>query len=141
MRQHSAHGDDVEAVVRETLRDEPAVAAAYVFGSVARGTAGPLSDIDVALLVDDLRQRQAVCGRMTDALSRRLRAPRVDVISLADAPVPLRHRVVRDGRLVLRRDARLHERFVAETILQYLDFKPLRDRAFARMRDAILEDR
>jgi hypothetical protein len=30
---------------------------------------------------------------------------------------------------------------MTETVLQYLDFKPLRDRAFALVRDAILENR
>lgn len=131
----------MEAALRDTVRTEPAVVAAYVFGSVASGTAGPLSDIDVALLVHEPRERRAVCDRTMDALSRVLRTSRVDVISLADAPLPLRYRVVRDGRLVLRRDARLLERFVAETILHYLDFKPLRDRAFAHMRGEILEGR
>jgi len=74
-----------------------------------------------------------------DALCRRLRTSRVDVVSLADAPPPLRYRVVRDGSLVACRDRAAVERFVVEAVLQYLDFKPLRDRAFARMRQAVLE--
>jgi predicted nucleotidyltransferase len=125
-------------VLAATICTETAVLAAYVFGSVARGTAGPLSDIDVALLVSGA-DRQAVCDRTMDALSRRLGPSRVEVVSLADAPLPLRYRVVRDGRLVMCIDARRLERFVVETILHYLDFKPLRDRAFRHMRDAILQ--
>ncbi len=35
-------------VIREALFDLP-VNAAYLFGSHARGTAGPLSDIDIAI--------------------------------------------------------------------------------------------
>ena len=130
----------VEAALAETVRADPAVLAAYVFGSVARGTAGPLSDVDVALLVQGGADTQAVCDRTSDALSRLLGTSRVDVISLADARVPLRYQVVRDGRLVMQRDARRLERFVVETVLAYLDFKPLRDRAFAHMRDAILHE-
>jgi hypothetical protein len=76
-----------------------------------------------------------------DALCRRLRTSRIDVLSLQDAPMPLRYRVVRDGLIVLCRDARVVERFVTETVVQYLDFKPLRDRAFELMREAILENR
>jgi hypothetical protein len=129
----------VESALADTTRTEPAVLAAYVFGSVARGTAGPLSDIDVALLVDSGADHQAVCDRMGDALSRQLGTSRVDVVSLSDAPIPLRYRVVRDGRLVTHRDARSLERFIVETVLHYLDFKPLRDRAFAQLRDAILQ--
>jgi hypothetical protein len=131
----------VEAILAETMRSEAAVLAAYVFGSVARGTAGPLSDIDIALLVHGGADGQAVCERTMDDLSRRLRTSRVEVISLADAPLPLRYRVVRDGRLVTNRDAVRLERFIVETILHYLDFKPLRDYAFTHMRDAILQGR
>jgi predicted nucleotidyltransferase len=133
--------DSVQEALVDVVSMEPAVVAAYLFGSVARGSAGPLSDVDIALLVPDRRQRQTVCDRVTDALCRRLRTSRIDVISLADAPAALRYRVVRDGWLVVRRDAAAVQRFVADTVLQYLDFKPLRDRAFARMSRGILEGR
>lgn len=132
---------EVQAAVVEVAASEPAVAAAYVFGSLARGTAGPLSDIDVGLLVIGADETAGVCDRTMDALSRRLRTSRVDVVSLADAPMPLRYRVVRDGVLVLRRDAARLERFIVDTVLQYLDFQPLRDRAFQVVRAGILENR
>lgn len=132
----------VRAAVLETLAAEPDVVAAYLFGSVACGTTGPLSDIDVGLLVaDGRRDERATTDRTMDALCRRLHTSRVDVVSLGNAPMPLRFRVVRDGLLVLCRDAAVLERFIAETVLQYLDFKPLRDRAFQLVRDRILEAR
>ena len=61
------------------------------------------------------------------------------MVDLARAPMPVRFRVVRDGSLVLCRNAAAMERFVADTVRQYLDFKPLRDRAFHLMRAGILE--
>jgi len=131
----------VRATLADVLAAESTVVAAYLFGSVARGEAGPLSDVDVALLVRDERQAAEVCGRIMDELCRRLRTDRVDVVSLADTSIPLRYRVVRDGVLVLSRDAAVVERFVTETVLQYLDFKPLRDRAFAVARQAMLDKR
>ena len=96
---------DVETALAEVAASEPAVVAAYVFGSLARGTAGPLSDVDVGLLVVGIDEAAGVCDRAMDALSRRLRTSRVDVVSLADVPMPLRYRVIRDGSIVLRRDA------------------------------------
>jgi predicted nucleotidyltransferase len=129
----------VKPALVETLASESRVVAAYLFGSVARGTVGPLSDIDVGLLVSDPSESEAVCSRTMDALCRRLQTSRLDVVSLTDAPVPLVYRVVRDGLLVACRDATVVERFVADTVLHYLDFKPLRDRALALMRDAILQ--
>ncbi len=130
----------VRAALVETLATESHVVAAYLFGSLARGTAGPLSDIDVALLTGNPSEGEAACARTMDALCRRLRTSRVDIVSLADAPVPLRYRVIRDGLLVTCGDTAAVQRFVADTILQYLDFKPLRDRALALTRDAILQN-
>lgn len=132
---------EVEPAIAGVCAAEPAVVAAYLFGSLVRDAAGPLSDIDVGLLVREGEDREVVCGRVMDALSRRLRTSDLEVVSLADAPLPLRYRVVRDGILVLGRDAAALERFVAQTVLRYLDFKPLRDRAFASVRGAILGQR
>ena len=128
------------AALIDILAAEPAVVAAYIFGSLARGTAGPLSDIDVGLLMGDPEEAAPVCDPTMDALCRRLRTSNVDVVSLAEAPMPLRYRAVRDGLLVIRRDAAAVERFITETVLQYLDFKPVRDRAFGVVRDSILEN-
>ena len=85
-REQSVDADAVRAALVETLAAEPDIVAAYLFGSLAQGTPGPLSDVDVALLAGDQRRTQAACERT-------------------------------------------------------MDFKPLRDRAFERMRSAILENR
>ena len=74
--------DAVEAALVEIAEAEPAMAAAYLFGSLARGETGALSDVDVGLLVRDRRDDQAVCERTMDALCRRLHTSRIDVASL-----------------------------------------------------------
>jgi predicted nucleotidyltransferase len=125
--------------VEAAVAGEDEVVAAYLFGSAAHGTAGPLSDVDVALLTtapsagDD-----AIVDRVADRLQRALRVRRVDVVALTRAPVPLRYRVIRDGLLIVSRDAARLERFVVESTLHYLDFAPLRERAFRTQRAAIL---
>ena len=129
--------DNVDDVIREVLYAEPSVRLAYLFGSMARGTAGPLSDIDIGVVFSD---GDTALGRLEDRLVERLQTDRVDLVSLAVAPVPLRFRVVRDGRLLLSRDEVLRERFEVDAIRRYLDFKPLRDGAFALVRDAILRE-
>ena len=129
--------DNVDGVIREVLDADPSVRLAYLFGSMARGTAGPLSDIDIGVVFSG---GDTALGTLEDRLVERLRTDRVDLVSLAAAPVPLRYRVVRDGRLLLSRDEVLRERFEVDTIRRYLDFKPLRDGAFALVRDAILRE-
>jgi predicted nucleotidyltransferase len=77
--------------VREFLRSRTDVRLAIVFGSRARGTATPASDVDVAVHapgVDLLR--------LAADLSRAIRHE-VDVVALEDAGVPLLARIVREG--------------------------------------------
>ena len=130
---------DLAAAVQDVLETSEGIVLAYLFGSVAKGCAGPLSDIDIAALADrDAAGRDAL-GALTDDLCRRLRTDRVDLVDLAKAPSHLAYRVIRDGRCLLCRDRRIKESFEVRTIMAYLDFKPVRDRAFATARRAILE--
>jgi hypothetical protein len=48
--------------------------------------------------------------------------------------------VIRDGTLIVSRDAARLERFIVESTLQHLDFAPLREQAFRIQRAAILAD-
>jgi len=113
---------------------------AYLFGSLARGTAGPLSDVDVAVLFDRRCDAPGEHGELQDALSRALGSDRIDLVRLDMAPPPLRYRIIRDGRLIMCRDHGVRQGFETATVMQYLDFKPLRDQAFDLMRKAVLEE-
>lgn len=124
--------------MRRVLIEDGRPVLGYVFGSVASGRLGPLSDVDVGVLLPKEAEREAVHGEIQDSLCRALRTDRVDLILLDTAPAPLRYRVVRDGKLVLCRDERCRERFESESVLEYLDFKPLRDQMFRTAREAIL---
>jgi predicted nucleotidyltransferase len=105
------------------------VAAAFLFGSQARGNARPRSAFDLAvILAPDLSASQRWRKRLAllDQAAMALGTDAVDLIVLEEAPAPLAHRVIRDGRLVLDRDP--HRRvFVVEAALrQYFDEAHLR---------------
>jgi uncharacterized protein len=121
------------------VANEPGVVAAWLFGSVARGTAGPLSDVDVALALAPGADREAVCGRIVDRLARRLRTDRIDLVPIDEASIALRHRIIRDGRRLVCRDRAACERLAVDAVMRYLDFQPVREIAFRQMRDAITE--
>jgi hypothetical protein len=100
-----------------------------------------MSDIDVGLLLSRDANDEVICDRVRESLMRALRTTSVDVVSLRHAPMPLRYRVVRDGIVLRCRDRAAFERFFVESVLQYLDFKVLRDRGFETQRGAILQRR
>jgi len=118
---------DLEQRLVEFFQADPhGAAAVYLFGSVARGTAGSDSDVDVAILLTDTppatfdAQPYGLEGELERHLGRR-----VEVIVLNHAPGDLRGRVLRDGRLVLDRDRSARIRFEVRTRNEVFDLEPI----------------
>ena len=91
----SARADPAVQAIRECLQGRLDVRLALVFGSRARGTATPTSDVDVAVGAPgvDLLDLAAELSRATGL--------EVDVVDLEHAGVPLLARIVREGILVV----------------------------------------
>jgi predicted nucleotidyltransferase len=150
--------EEIEAIRRavEVAAPTPDVAAIYLFGSRARGDAGPESDLDLGVVLARRRPpgtRATPSERATlDALGDRLAlrtgevtgVSRIDVVDLRGQG-PLFAREALDGGILLfegDRDARID--FVAETLVRAIDFEPtfeiaMQDRE-ARMRAALRRD-
>ena len=113
--------------LRSLVGGAPAtVAAAYVFGSVARGTASATSDVDLGLLLTQA-PASTLEGRLFDYeadLERRLGLP-VQIVILNDAPPDVAHRVLRDGVVLLDRDRSARLRFEVRTRNVYFDLEPV----------------
>jgi len=102
------------------------VAAAYLFGSVARGEARDDSDVDVAILFDQDPPR-TLEGLHTDLAHdlEELLGRRVDLVVLNHAPADLAHRVLTDGRLVSGRNRSALIRFEVRARNEYFDLEPI----------------
>jgi predicted nucleotidyltransferase len=110
----------------------PFIAAAYQFGSTARGQEGPLSDMDIAILVDDKRVPSAfdllrIELLLAYELQKQLIIPEVDLITLNHQRLPLQYAVLRTGRLIYEADPKYRIRFTQKVIQDYLDFRPTLD--------------
>jgi hypothetical protein len=116
----------VDHIVIEVCGSRTDVVAVYLFGSVARGTAGPGSDVDVAVLFARnppallAGPRFTLEGDLERALGRS-----VDLVVLNDAPVDLRTRVLRDGRLLIDRDRSARIAFEVRTRNEAFDLQPI----------------
>ena len=114
------------------------VDAAYVYGSVARGTVTPFSDVDVALLLttplppyERLKLELTIQGEIEAASGL---SP-VDVRAINQAPLLVRGRIVQEGVLLYERDRVRRVAFEVATRKRYFDFAP----AARRLRDAFLQ--
>jgi hypothetical protein len=107
------------------------VCLAVLYGSHARGQAGPLSDVDVAVLLERACDPDTYFDRRLDIIGRlmqTLNTNEVDVIILNQAPLALQYRVVRDGMVLYARHHDHLIEFISQTVSRYLDFKPVIER-------------
>ena len=114
--------------LRALLADAPRqVVAAYLFGSTARGTAGPRSDLDVGVLLDS-PPPATLEGHLFDYEGRLEAALRrsVQFLVLNTAPADLVHRVLRDGQILLDRDRAARIRFEVKARNDFFDLAPIR---------------
>ena len=79
---------------------QPDVVAAYLFGSVARGQATHLSDVDIAVLIDTGLGTENQLERQLSLLSdlERFTKEEVQVTLLNHASPFLAYQVIRDGK-------------------------------------------
>jgi predicted nucleotidyltransferase len=109
------------------LEPDGRIAAIYLFGSHARGTATALSDIDLAILLhSDLDESRFFSLRL-DYITRAmqtLHTEKVDVVILNNAPLHLAYEIVSHGILLVDRNPGYRVAFEADHIGRFLDLKP-----------------
>jgi len=115
------------------------VVLAYLFGSQAEGKAGPLSDVDIAVLLkSDVSPDEwgSIQLALINELSSLFGRNDIDVVILNNANPLLAHRVIYNGQVIFEADPLSRTRFEVETLHRYEDTKPLR-----RLRQVYLERR
>jgi predicted nucleotidyltransferase len=136
--------DALLARVAAVLEPRDEILEAYVFGSHARGTSDPHSDVDVAVYVAEPVPRESRYGYDADlmtTLSRALGTSSLDVVVLNEAPPLLYHRVLRDGIRVVTRDLKGTITREGRALSRYCDYVPQLAKIEAAYRARLAADR
>ncbi|MBI5886592.1 MAG: nucleotidyltransferase domain-containing protein [Deltaproteobacteria bacterium] len=119
--------EDIVNRLKKALAERSEIRFAYLFGSHAKGAAGALSDVDVAVFVDGRAQEKDYAYGYRAALAADLMAALgtngVDVVVLNEAGPFLRLQVIRDGVVINNRDELARQCFWVETLRLYDDAK------------------
>jgi uncharacterized protein len=125
------HVDMLDAIRESTLvpvleKKKAHIAFGYVFGSVARGEALPLSDLDIAVFLRKPEEVNSVDFKLdlTADLCRKLQRNDIDVVILNYAKnLILIEEIIREGVVIFDQDLELREDFEQRVLHQSIDFR------------------
>lgn len=126
--------------LRAYLVNQRFVQVAYLFGSAAKGVMGPLSDVDIAVLLSsDPSMWHENRMKLMEGLTWIFSVPRVDVVILNNADPALSHRVLIEGQAIFIRDETARVRAERKIIETYLDTAFLRSVQRASIKEQVKE--
>ncbi|MBI5347053.1 MAG: nucleotidyltransferase domain-containing protein [Candidatus Aenigmarchaeota archaeon] len=88
---------------KKFLDSQSYIKAAYIFGSMAKKSAGPMSDIDFAFLLDNKMSKQERFRKrlvLINKISSLLKTDKIDVVIMNDSNYRLNFEIIRTGKLI-----------------------------------------
>jgi hypothetical protein len=124
-----------------TAKDE--VILAYLFGSVAKGEFNRLSDVDVAVLLDENLTKQEMFDlelKIIDDIVGILKIDDIDLTIMNLAPLTLNNNIIKQG-YILKSDENKRVHFETYLMSRYLDEKYYRKRHMRESLKKMIEAR
>jgi len=111
--------------IQRVIAGHPSIALVYLFGSQVQGNVGPLSDIDIALLLDKSDDKDAIQTDLTASVASAAGQERVDAVFMNKAPVELAYAIIAYGKLIYERAAHVRVEYEAKIMSLYSDYLPV----------------
>lgn len=114
----------------DTLKQDKDIVAVYLFGSYATGNEGPLSDVDIAILLDKEVPREEYFDKELDLIgiiNNKLKTDEVSLVLLNSAPLTIKYGTLKNAKLLYCRDNTQRINFETKTLDMYFDFSPFLD--------------
>lgn len=130
--------------IRKICEEQQEIKALYLHGSYAEGNPTPLSDIDLAVLLDDdIPQNRylEIALTMEDLFCSQIPPHNFDVRIINNAPILVQGNIITDGRILFCSDDEKLAGFQERIILPYLDFKIDYDRLISEIYNSHIHDR
>lgn len=110
--------------IETIVHTQPAVRLVYLFGSQVSRMTGPLSDVDLAVLLAREASALHVFAQLEHLFSLALEGQTVDLVILNQAPIELAFAVIAQGRIIYQRSIAERVEYEAEVMSRYGDFLP-----------------
>lgn len=114
-------------MLEDIFKDYPYIASAYLFGSHASGKTGPMSDVDIAVLLKEPYPMGKDLIHKMDYLAFKIEMvlkKDVDIVEMNKQGLIFQYNVLRTGKLIYDADPEFRAIYVSRLISSYCDFKP-----------------
>jgi predicted nucleotidyltransferase len=114
--------EELLAEAYEYLRADKDIFFAYLFGSLARKEAGPLSDVDIAVYCGEGASFPEKKLEILGNLANILKTDEIDLVVLNRAPLALRMKILENKMVIVDKAPLIRHRYESLTMRQYFDF-------------------
>jgi predicted nucleotidyltransferase len=105
---------------------------AYLFGSLAKGSVRPLSDVDIAVYLSEKKdfseKKVEILGSLNDILG----TDEIDLVILNTAPLSLEMKILENKTVLVDKDTFFRHRYESAVIRKYLDFSVMESAILSR---------
>lgn len=116
--------------LKEYLYQRDEIIFAYLYGSFAKGSENILSDIDIAIYIDESKKPESGTFGYRSELITELQSfvdRDIDLIILNEVTNILAYNVLKDGKLLFTKSYKKRINFHEKVMKIYLDFLPTRN--------------
>jgi predicted nucleotidyltransferase len=110
------------------VESRPDILFAYLFGSIGRGSPTPLSDVDIAVYLEETSDLSGKHMEILGVLVDLLQTDEIDLVILNKAPLTLRMKILQNGRVIADHSPFLRHQYESLTMREYFDFS-IKERA------------
>ncbi len=117
--------DDIDARIEElkqALLRDPNIVFAYLFGGLAKGVKKPLSDVDIAVFVNDMSNLAEYTMNLFLDFSNILHTSEIDIVILNVAPESIAGRILQHKKLLVDKKPLQRHLYESVTLRKYFDF-------------------
>ena len=122
------NSDLIISKLKDILSKKDEIMFAYLFGSLSKGKETELSDVDVAIYINQNKlPPSSIFGYKADMISELEKNLDydIDLVILNDASLLLSFNIIKNGELIFCNSEKEKVNFHFETQRDYLDFKPV----------------
>ena len=114
--------------IRDYLYNRNEVIFAYLYGSLAQGKENKLSDIDIAIYIEESKKPESgTFGYRSELITglQTLSEREVDLVILNEVSLSLSVSILKNGKLLFTKSEKLRIGFHKDIMRKYLDFVPI----------------